>query len=104
MSNQNENEQQEKQPLFLHLWQKTKDAFSSKKAWMLLVFFLVLLFIGGFVPVGKIPFLRNLAYAMGYTPDETQKISLLRALFSWNEHQKILRGELPDPDERTIFG
>lgn len=104
MQNQNENEQQEKQPLFLHLWQETKDAFSSKKAWMLLVFFLVLLFIGGFVPVGKIPFLRNLAYAMGYTPDETQKISLLRALFSWNEHQKILRGELPDPDALSIFG
>ena len=104
MQNQKENEQQEKQPLFLHLWQETKDAFSSKKAWMLLVFFLVLLFIGGFVPVGKIPFLRNLAYAMGYTPDETQKISLLRALFSWNEHQKILRGELPDPDAISIFG
>ncbi len=104
MQNQNENEQQEKQPLFVHLWQETKDAFSSKKAWILLVFFLVLLFIGGFVPVGKIPFLRNLAYAMGYTPDETQKISLLRALFSWNEHQKILRGELPDPDAVSIFG
>lgn len=104
MQNQNENEQQEKQKFFPHIWQEAKDAFSSKKAWVLLVFFLVLLFIGGFVPVGKIPFLRNLAYAMGYTPDETQKISLLRALFSWNEHQKILRGELPDPDAVSIFG
>lgn len=105
MPNQNENQQQEKQPFFLlHLWGETKNAFRSKKAWVLLVFFLVLLFIGGFVPVGKIPFLRNLAYAMGYTPEETQKISLLRALFSWNEHQKILRGELPDPDAVSIFG
>ncbi len=104
MENQNQNEQQEK-PKFLPLvWLEIKDAFSSKKAWVLLIFFLVLLLIGGFVPVGKIPFLRNLAYAMGYTPDETQKISLLRALFSWNEHQKILRGELPDPDEVSVFG
>ncbi len=99
-----QNEPQEKQPFLPQAWQETKDAFSSKKAWVLLAFFLVLLFVGGFVPVGKIPFLRNLAYAMGYTPDETQKISLLRALFSWNEHQKILRGELPDPDAVSIFG
>lgn len=106
MQNQNEtkNEQQEKQPFFTAVWEETKSAFRSKKAWVVLVFFLVLLFIGGFVPVGKIPFLRNLAYAMGYTPDETQKISLLRALFSWNEHQKILRGELPDPDAVSVFG
>lgn len=104
MQNQNENEQQEKQPFFTAVWEETKNAFRSKKAWMLLLFFLVLLFIGGFVPVGKIPLLRNLAYAMGYTPDETQKISLLKALFSWNEHQKILRGELPDPDEVSVFG
>lgn len=104
MSNQNENEQQEKPKLLPLLWQETKDAFHSKKAWALLVFFLLLLFVGGFVPVGKLPFLRNLAYAMGYTPDETQKISLLRALFSWNEHQKILRGELPDPNAVSVFG
>lgn len=104
MQNQKENEQQEKQKIFPALWQEIKSAFSLKKVWGLLVFFLILLFIGGFVPVGKIPFLRNLAYAMGYTPDETQKISLLRALFSWNEHQKMLRGEIPDPDELSIFG
>lgn len=104
MQNQNQNEQQEKKPFFLLLRQEIESAFFSKKAWVFLIFFLVLLFIGGFVPVGKIPFLRNLAYAMGYTPDETQKISLLRALFSWSEHQKILRGELPDPDELSIFG
>ena len=102
--NETEKEQQEKQPFFSAVWEETKSAFCSKKAWMLLLFFLVLLFIGGFIPVGKIPLLRNLAYAMGYTPDETQKISLLRALFSWNEHQKILRGELPDPDAVSVFG
>ena len=102
--NETEKEQQEKQPFFSAVWEETKSAFCSKKAWMILVFFLVLLVIGGLVPVGKIPFLRNLAYAMGYTPDETEKISLLRALFSWNEHQKILRGELPDPDAVSVFG
>lgn len=53
---------------------------------------------------GKIPFLRNLAWAMGYTPEETQDISLLKALLSWNEHAKIMRGELPDPDAANVFG
>jgi len=100
MPEQKENEQI--QPL--SRWQKIKNACRSKKAWMLLVFFLLLLIVGGFVPVGKIPLLRNLAYAMGYTPDETQKISLLRALFSWSDHEKMLRGEIPNPDELSVFG
>lgn len=104
MPNQNENEQQEQQKILPLLWLELRHALSSKKAWALLFFFLILLFVGGFVPVGKIPFLRNLAYAMGYTPDETEKISFLRALFSWNEHEKILRGELPDPDAVSVFG
>ena len=64
----------------------------------------LLLLFTGVVPVGKIPLLRRLAWAMGYTPDETQHISFLKALLSWNEHAKIMRGELPDPNETSIFG
>ena len=78
--------------------------YRSKKVWTagaVLLFLLVLLSV---VPVSKIPFLRNLAYAMGYTPDETKNISFLKALLSWNEHAKMMRGELPDPDEAAIFG
>lgn len=100
MPEQKENEKI--QPL--SRWQKIKNACRSKKAWLLLVFFLLLLGVGGFVPVGKLPLLRNLAYAMGYTPDETQKISFLRALFSWSDHEKMMRGEIPNPDELSIFG
>ena len=69
-----------------------------------MVILLFLLGIGGLVPVGKIPLLRNLVYAMGYSIDEAQGISFFKALFSWNEHNKMVRGEIPDPDEVNIFG
>ncbi len=75
----------------------------SKKLWCVAVVLLILLGIGALVPVSKIPFLRNLAYAMGYTPDETKKISFLKALFTWNDHSKMVRGELPDPEEMPIL-
>jgi len=75
----------------------------SKKMWCLVAVLMVLLAIGTWVPVSKIPFLRNLVYAMGYTPDETKNLSLLKALFSWNDHSKMMRGELPDPDEASIL-
>lgn len=102
MKEQNE-QQEEKKPLVI-LWAEIKRLSRSKKAWALFVLFFFLLLITGVVPVGKIPFLRNLAWAMGYTPEETQDISLLKALLSWNEHAKIMRGELPDPDAANVFG
>ena len=76
----------------------------SKRAWLVVGALVLLLGIGGLVPVGKIPFLRNLAYAMGYTPDEASKMSFLKALFSWNDHSNMVRGERPDPDEVSVFG
>ncbi len=54
--------------------------------WVLVV--LLLLFLGGIsglVPVEKIPGLRNLAYAMGFTKDDTARMSFLRALLTWTD-------------------
>lgn len=76
----------------------------SKKAWAGIVLLLLLLFTTGVVPVGKIPLLRHLAWAMGYSPEETERISFLKALLTWNEHTKIMRGELEDPDAVAVFG
>ncbi|MBR4592258.1 MAG: hypothetical protein IKO35_03525 [Elusimicrobiaceae bacterium] len=76
----------------------------SKKMWGVVAVLLIFLAVGTLVPVSKIPFLRNLVYAMGYTPDEAKNISFLKALFSWNDRSKMMRGELPDPDEASIFG
>lgn len=84
--------------------QKIHDTLRSKRAWFFLSIVLFLLAGGTLVPVGKIPLLRNLVYAMGYTPEETFRLSLFQALFSWNEHQKILRGEIPDPNALDMFG
>ena len=84
--------------------QETRAWLRSKKLWSVLVILLLLLGVGGLVPVGKIPLLRDLVYAMGYSPDEAHRISFLKALFSWNEHSKMMRGEIPDPDEVNVFG
>lgn len=67
---------------------------SSNKTWVTLILLVILFILTAFVPVAKIPGLRNLAYAMGYSEEETEDISFLRALFSWNEHSKNRSGEL----------
>ncbi|MBR2392083.1 MAG: hypothetical protein IKA93_00710, partial [Elusimicrobiaceae bacterium] len=64
---------------------------------------LLLFLLGTVVPVGSIPILRSLAYAMGYSADEAKDISLLRALLSWNEHSKQVTPEGLDPDEVSVF-
>ncbi len=76
----------------------------SKRAWLIVGILVFLLGIGTLVPASKIPFLRNLAYAMGYTPDEISHLSFLKAFFSWHDHAKMVRGELPDPNEVSVFG
>lgn len=76
----------------------------SKRAWMVLGVLVFVLGFGTLVPVGKIPLLRHLVYAMGYSPDEASNMSFLKALFSWNEHAKMVRGERPDPNELSVFG
>lgn len=86
------------------LKEKLRLGLRSKKMWGVAAVLLFLLGITGFVPVGKIPFLRNLAYMMGYSVEDTYKMSFLKALFSWNENAKMMRGEVPDPDALSVFG
>lgn len=86
------------------LWAELKRLARSKRAWAVFILFFFLLLVTGVVPVSKIPFLRNLVWAMGYTPEETQEMSFLKALLSWSEHSKIARGELPDPNVAGVFG
>lgn len=104
MKEQNQQPEQEEQKILALAWTELKQLARSKKAWAVLVLFLLLLLTTGVIPVGKIPFLRNLAWAMGYTPEETQEISLLKALLTWNEHSKRMQGELPDPEGTGVFG
>ncbi len=97
-------EQPQEQAPSVPVEQVRRPWWQSKKLWVAAVVLLLFLGVLSFVPVSKLPFLRNLAYAMGYTPDDIKNISFLKALLSWNEHSKIMRGELPDPDEVSIFG
>ena len=71
-----------------------RGVLSSNKTWVTLILVIILFILTAFVPVAKIPGLRNLAYAMGYSEEETEDISFLRALLSWNEHSKNRSGEL----------
>ena len=66
----------------------------------------ILFFLGicTFVPVGQIPLLRNLAYAMGYTPDELSHLSFFKALFSWSDHNEARYGDAADPNAIFVFG
>ncbi|MCQ2410953.1 MAG: hypothetical protein MJ053_05705, partial [Elusimicrobiaceae bacterium] len=105
MSEEQQEDQNQSAPISpVPFRERVSSLFYSKRAWTVLAVLVFLLGIGSIVPVGKIPFLRNLAYAMGYTPDETARLSFLKALFSWNERNKMMRGELPDPDEVSVFG
>ena len=65
--------------------------------WVLAVLcFLFLGTVSGVVPVEKIPFLRNIAYAMGFSKDDTARMSFLRALLTWTDKtagRPALQGE-----------
>ena len=96
-------EQQEDIKTLPLLWQEVKNLARSKNVRIVAAVFLVLLLLGSVIPVGKIPFLRNLVWAMGYSPEETENISFLKALLTWNEHNKIMNGERQDPDGSNVF-
>ncbi len=58
------------------------------RRWPWVLAILCFLFLGtvtGVVPVEKIPLLRNLAYAMGFTKADTARMSFLRALLTWTD-------------------
>ena len=99
----NPQEQEEKTP-FAALLADLKPLARSKKAWAAAVLCLLLFLGTAVVPVGKIPFLRSLAEAMGYSTEEAQSLSFLKALLSWNEHAKRVQGEADGPDASGVFG
>ncbi len=68
--------------------QNPTPAPKKSRRWPWVVAVLCFLFLGtitGIVPVEKIPFLRNLAYAMGFTKADTARMSFLRALLTWTD-------------------
>ncbi|MBR5151476.1 MAG: hypothetical protein IKW71_01430 [Elusimicrobiaceae bacterium] len=65
--------------------------------WPIVVAVICFLFLGtvtGVMPVEKIPFLRNLAYAMGFTKTDTARMSFLRALLTWTDNTVGIPGVL----------
>lgn len=76
----------------------------SRAVWAAVILFFLFALVTTVVPVGKIPLLRNLAWAMGYSADETESISFLKALLTWNEHTKQTNGEAEGPDGTGVFG
>lgn len=73
--------------------------------WLLLILCLLLLgTIGGIVPVENIPFLRNIAYAMGFSKDDTSRMSFLRTLLAWKDKGKKSPDAQQGTDEQSSSG
>lgn len=74
-------------------------------AWVLAILcFLFLGTVGGVIPVEKIPFLRDLAYAMGFTKDDTARMSFLRALLTWTDRKTgVVPGDWENPESRAAL-
>lgn len=81
-----------------------KDSLHSKRRWGMVVLLLFLLSGATLVPVGKIPLLRNLVYAFGFTPEEAAQMSFFQALVSWTDLTRKTEPEKPDPNAINVFG
>ena len=82
----------------------------KRKRWWLWILGIVLVLflgtIGGVVPVENIPVLRNIAHAMGFTPEQAKQMSFLRALLTWTDKTLGLNGRLsaaPQVGESRLF-
>lgn len=73
-----------------------KELLWSKRFWLGMVLLAVFFYFTTAVPVAKIPLLRTLVEAMGYTEPETHQISFFKALLTWNEHSKSLAAQAAD--------
>ena len=77
--------------------QPSEKPHKRKRRWLWILAALLALFlitIGGFVPVENIPILRNIAHAMGFTPEQAKRMSFLRALLTWTDKTLGLNGKL----------
>ena len=72
------------------------DVVHSKRAWTVLVVLLFLSYFFTAIPVEKVPLLRNLAYVMGFTREETKTFSFLKTLLTFPQHYKAHRAEKED--------
>lgn len=76
-----------------------QELYWSKRFWLGVILFGIFLYFTTAVPVSKIPFLRNLVEAMGYTEPETHNISFFKALLSWNEHAKHVKAQAAEEQQ-----
>ena len=90
--------------LLLLWWMRMLLFFRTWMGWLTIGFLATFVVVSTAVPVGRIPFLRNIVYAMGYSGEEAMNLSFFKAFLGWNEHAKIARGELPDPNAILVFG
>ena len=77
--------------------------YRSNRTWGLVLFIFFLWGVATVVPVGKIPFLRSLAFAMGYSQDEANRLSFLKALLSWKDDSRRERSMAAEGDEISVF-
>lgn len=77
--------------------------YRSNRMFVLVLLFFCLGGISTLVPVGKIPFLRSLVYAMGLSAEDAQHMSFLRALLSWQDDSRRQRALAADGDELSVF-
>ena len=77
-----------------------KSVWRYKRLWGVILLFLFIGGVGGFVPVSKIPLFSRLVQAMGFSAEEAGKMSLLKALLKW--HQKYQAGKADALSEEEI--
>ncbi len=90
--------------LLLLWWMRMLLFFRTWLGWLTIGLVATLLVVTTTIPVGRLPFLRNIVYAMGYSSEEAANLTFFKAFLGWNEHAKIARGELPDPNAVLVFG
>ena len=72
------------------------DIVHSKRAWTFFIFLLFASYFCTAIPVEKVPLLRNLAYLMGYTREETKTFSFLKTLVTLPQRYKEHRAAKED--------
>lgn len=76
----------------------------KKKKLVFLLFLLILLITAGtVVPVGKVPLLRNMAWMMGFSQEDTEHMSFLKALLTWVDDGFVFRASSPAEDSYSFF-
>lgn len=78
---------------------RPRSVWSYKRLWVVIILFLFVGGTGGLVPAAKIPLFSTLVQAMGFSKEDAQEMSLLRALLKW--HQKLQTGTVDRPEALT---